>query len=77
MSTLWSYIEEEFESALPKWVPKRFQKLVAGKGIAAALDLTYYITKRYTNPMYYQEMKGIADAANASFLLLRRVHMIG
>jgi isopenicillin-N N-acyltransferase-like protein len=27
--------------------------------------------------MYYQELKGIADASGISFLLLRRIHMIG
>lgn len=77
MEVLWAYIEKEFEKAVPKWVPKQYSQLIANKGIAVALDLTYYITKRYTNPKYYQELKGIADASNTSFVLLRRVHMIG
>lgn len=51
--------------------------LVADKAMDTALDLTYYITKPFTNNKYYQEMKGIADASGVDFKLIRRVHMIG
>ena len=77
MVELWAYIEEQVYGSLPKKLPKSMQKLVADTAIGTALDLTYYLTKPYTNNKYYQEMKGIADGSGADFKVLRRVHMIG
>ncbi len=54
MSELWKYIEQEFSSIFPKWVPKRLKLSLSGKTIGMALDLTYRITKKYTNSKYYQ-----------------------
>jgi isopenicillin-N N-acyltransferase-like protein len=76
MTSLWNYIEKQIKVKLDK-IPKQFRKLVADKSIGAVLDLTYYITRPFTNNKYYQEMKGIADASGVDFKTLRRIHLIG
>jgi hypothetical protein len=43
----------------------------------AALDLTYEITRPYTNKKYYEEMRGLADASGVSFSSFKRISMIG
>lgn len=44
-----------------------------------ALDLTYYLTVKYTNPAYYVEMMAMCKGAGKPDLYLkaRRIHMIG
>jgi hypothetical protein len=58
-------------------MPKFLQKGASSLALGTALDLTYEITKPFTNKKYYEEMRGIADGSGVSFKLLRRVHMIG
>ena len=77
MNELWDYIEEKAEEGLPKKIPAFLQKGVSNFAIGAALDLTYEITRPFTNKNYYEEMRGIADASGVPFKRLRRVHMIG
>jgi isopenicillin-N N-acyltransferase-like protein len=77
LTELWHYIEEQIEGSLSKKIPQQYQALVADMAIGAALDLTYYVTKPFTNKKYYQEMKGISDASGVDFKILRRIHMIG
>lgn len=77
ISELWDYMVVEFEDALPKKIPKFLQKGTSSLALGTALDLTYEITRPFTNKKYYQEMRGIADASGVPFKLLRRVHMIG
>jgi hypothetical protein len=50
---------------------------VEGHVAGVALDLTYEITRPYTNRKYYEEMRGIADASGVPLKLIRRIHMIG
>jgi len=54
LTELWAYIEEQIEGSLSKKIPKQYQKLVGDMAIGSALDLTYYITKPFTNKKYYQ-----------------------
>lgn len=71
-----------------KFLPTWLQHFIAENGIDAgmcvatrqlffsALDLTYELTRAYTNPNVYSEMQGIADASGVNFYQMRRVHMV-
>jgi hypothetical protein len=74
---VWQYLESEFEGLIPKKVPNFLRKPLGGYFVGGALDLTYYITRAYTNTKYYEEMRGIADGSGVSLQLLKRIHMIG
>lgn len=74
---VWNYLKTEFEGALPKKVPAFLRQPLSGIVTGAALDLTYAITRAYTNKKYYEEMRGIADASGVPLKLIRRIHMIG
>jgi isopenicillin-N N-acyltransferase-like protein len=50
---------------------------VANFAAGAALDLTYEITRAFTNKKYYEEMRGISDASGVDFNIFKRIHMIG
>lgn len=77
ISELWAYIEEQVAEGLPKKLPKFLLSKTASFAAGAALDLTYDITREYTNRKYYEEMRGIADGSGVDFSYLKRVHMIG
>lgn len=77
INELWAYIEEQIEESLPPKIPKFLQKGASNFAAGAALDLTYQITRPFTNKNYYEEMRGIADASGVSFKIFRRIHMIG
>lgn len=77
LKELWEYIDGEVEDALPKKIPGFLQKGVANFAIGAALDLTYEVTRAFTNKYYYEELHGIADASGVPFKYFRRLHMIG
>lgn len=53
--------------------------LDAGINLAAksALDMTYQITRPWTNTKYFEELRGLSDASGVNYKDLRRVHMIG
>ncbi|CAF3751538.1 unnamed protein product [Rotaria sordida] len=58
---------------LPKW----FEDIVASKGLAFALDFQNTLVEAYIDKEIYQEMRGIADAANVDYVAIRRLHMLG
>lgn len=62
---------------LPKKIPKFLQLPVTNAFLETALDMTYEITKPFTNKKYYEEMRGIAEGSGVAFKQLRRIHMIG
>ena len=74
---LWDYIEEQIEEALPEKLPKFLKQGASNFAIGAALDLTYEITRPYTDKHYYEEMRGISDGSGLPYKYLRRIHMIG
>jgi hypothetical protein len=77
LNEVWEYLKIEFEDAIPKKIPAFLKKPTSTLFISAALDLTYEITRPFTNRKYYEEMRGIADASGVSIKLIRRIHMIG
>jgi isopenicillin-N N-acyltransferase-like protein len=74
---LWEYLEESVEGALPQKIPAFLKKGTSNFAIGAALDLTYELTRFFTNKHYYDEMNGIADASGVPYRYFRRMHMIG
>lgn len=77
MNELWNYIEEQLKGALPDWIPDWLAKDIAKFGAAAALDLTHFLTNRYTTKGYLQEIRGIANATGYDYKTIRRIHLIG
>ena len=47
IESVWKYVENEAEGAL-KSLPQWLRQLIADYGLAAALDITYEITVKYT-----------------------------
>jgi hypothetical protein len=76
---VWQYMVNEIEKDLPKYLPKWLADIVALYGLEFGLDVTYEITKSYTGEHIYEEMHGVAEGCGDpnTYLLLRRVHMIG
>lgn len=71
---------EEVQSDLPSFLlqlPEEVQGLIAKFGLAAALDLTYLATVKFTTPSYYDELRGISDASGIDYATLRRVQLVG
>ncbi|CAF4413965.1 unnamed protein product, partial [Rotaria magnacalcarata] len=58
---------------LPKW----FEEIVASKGLAFALDFQNTLVEGYIDKEIYEEIRGIADAANIDYRAIRRLHMLG
>lgn len=59
-----------------KRIPEYFAKLIAEFGLNAALDLNYYITKKYTPDRYEQELQGLADGSGLDVKLFRRLNLL-
>jgi hypothetical protein len=53
MYELWDYIEKQIEDSLDK-IPTFLRHATANFAAGAALDLTYEITKPFTNKKYYE-----------------------
>ena len=66
-------IDELDQLKLPKW----FVDLVASKGLAFALDFQNTLVEAYVDKEIYEEMRGIADAAQVNYASIRRLHMLG
>jgi hypothetical protein len=74
----WTHFEQEIEQDLNKLkLPKWFEDIVADKGLAFALDLQNTLVEAYINKEIYEELHGIADAANVDYHVVQRLHMIG
>jgi hypothetical protein len=68
-------IETTVEKKIPKWMADRVTKGTIGL-LRSLLDLNVIITKKYTNPRYYEEIRGIADGAGIDPQDLRRINLI-
>ncbi len=77
MPRVWSYLQGEFKDVLPKKIPKFLELALTNTFLATALDMTYQITRPFTNKKYYEEMRGIAEGSGVAIKHLRRIHMIG
>jgi hypothetical protein len=74
----WAHFEQQIMEQLDKLkLPKWFEEVIANKGLAFALDLQNTLVEKYIDNEIYQEMRGIADAANIDYYVIRRLHMIG
>lgn len=73
---LWSYFKKQVTDVIPGIVPKFLSDLIAEVGLDAALGLTYEITKKYTNPEYYEELEAMAEAAGVDYKRLRDIQQI-
>ena len=74
----WAHFEKKIMNELDKLkLPKWFEDIAADKGLAFALDFQNALVERYIDKEIYEEMRGIADAANIDYYALRRLHMLG
>ena len=70
-----SQLEQILESvSIPKFIAKGTTNSVH-KLALALLDLNILITKKYTNPRYYEEIKGIAKGAKMKALDISRLNI--
>jgi len=76
LDRLWAYFRKQVTDLIPGIVPKFLSDLIAEIGLDAALGVTYEITKKYTNPEYYEELEAVADAASIDYKRLRDIHQI-
>lgn len=80
VESVYSYIEAQIEEAINgtvKKLPPTVTQFLADEGVAGACDLTYLATKKYTGKYFYEEMRGLADAAGVDYNKVLRIHMIG
>lgn len=72
---LWAYLEAQAAGGLP--LPTWLADVIASLGLDAALDLLIDVTKPFTGDYVYEEMRGIADAADVDYKTLTRIHLFG
>jgi hypothetical protein len=63
---------DKYLSDLPDFIRKAIEE----GGVYAALELTYFMTKPYTPPHFYEELRGISDGAQIDYMELVRVQML-
>ena len=76
VNATWAYFKAQVEAqlgGLPAWLAD----LVAEVGLEAALDAFVDVTRNYTSPGIYEEMRGLADGAGVPLATVERIHMIG
>jgi len=74
----WAHFEQEILDSLKDLkLPLWFEKLVADEGLPIALDVQNDLVKEYLDEEIYNEMRGIADAAQMDYKTLVRLHMLG
>jgi hypothetical protein len=56
-------------------VPKIFQAKILAEGMERALDWCAEITQPFTPQIYYDELRGLADASGIDYQLLLRLNM--
>ena len=74
----WQHFEQEIIDAikdlkLPEW----FEELIADKGLSFALDVQNDLVRGYMDEEIYNEMRGLADAAQIDYQTVVRIHMLG
>ncbi|CAF0778657.1 unnamed protein product [Adineta steineri] len=74
----WAHFEEEILKELKNLkLPKWFEDFVVDKGLSFALDIQNDLVKKYMDEEVYNEMRGIADAAQVDYKTVIRLHMLG
>jgi len=76
MDKVWAHMEQTIEQALPNYFPTWFSEILANFTLDIALDFTEYITAKFTDPKFIDELRGLADGSGADFNTIYRVHMI-
>ena len=78
MPRAWAHFEQEIMDSLKDLkLPKWFEELVIGKGLAFALDVQNDLIRSYMDEEIYNEIRGISDASQLDYKLLVRLHMLG
>jgi hypothetical protein len=73
----WVHFEQEIMNALKDLkLPEWFEELITDKGLAFALDTQNDLAQNYMEEEVYNEMRGIADAAQIDYQTIVRIHMI-
>jgi len=74
----WAHFEQEVIDSLSKLkLPKWFEDIIANEGLRAALDVQNELVKSYMDEEIYNEMRGIADAAQYDYKEIVQLHMLG
>jgi len=74
VNATWEYFKQQLAiPGLPAWLEDLIEEL----GLELALDTFVDLTRNYTTPFIYDEMRGMADAAGFDVKELERIHMIG
>lgn len=76
VNATWQYMLDQVEGAID-FLPAWLADLIATAGLDVALDVLINITSPFTGAYFYEELRGMADAANVSFDTLKRIHLIG
>ncbi|XP_076461219.1 protein dcd1B-like isoform X2 [Babylonia areolata] len=76
---VWKYMEDQIIEPINKTIHFQgwFLKDVADFGLDAALDLELLATQRHTGLYFFEEAKGLTDAAGIDLKKFLRIHMIG
>jgi len=75
INRVWAYFQAQVDQVISS-VPTWLANLIADIGLDAALDWTYYMTVEYTPSHFYDEIRGLVDAAGGDYNTVVRVHMI-
>ena len=74
----WAHFEQEIMDSLKDLkLPKWFEDLVIDKGLSFALDVQNDLVTKYIDEEIYNEIRGIADAAQVDYKSIVRLHMLG
>jgi hypothetical protein len=76
VNATWGYFVEQVDAGI-SFLPPWLADLIATAGLDVALDLLRDLTKPFTNPSVYDEMRGLADASGTDYDTIARVHLIG
>jgi len=76
IDSAYTYFHQAIEEGLLNYVPEWLAELIAVLGLDAALDFVYEESKDYTNPDFYEEIQGLADATGLSYMKIVRIHML-
>lgn len=75
LDSVWAYFEEQIDEVL-KDLPPWLATEIANVGLDAALDATELITRDYTDPEIYAELRGLAAGSGCDYQRLVRLHMV-
>ena len=74
----WTHFHQEILDSLASLkLPKWFEDIIITKDLDFALDFQNTLAEAYTDKEIYEEMRGIADAANVDSQAIWRLQMLG